>query len=337
MVGHRKKHLLVFLVVIALFLIFLYLDLAIAQIYMSPLDVLNGIFGTGEPIYTRIVREYTAPRTTMACFVGAGLGISGAVMQALFRNPMASPYILGLSSGASLGAAIGMLFPIAFLPVFLVSPILAFIFCLSTMMLVYSLAYVDGKVPTETLLLSGIAVGALISAVVSMLTYFSDERLADIVFWSMGNLSQYGWNNVLIAAPLIVLGIMFMMSRSRELNAMMISDANAKNLGVNVKAIRLEILVMASLVTAAGVAFVGVIGFVGLVVPHVMRILLGPNNRVLLPASALTGAMFLVACDYISRVIIPSQIVPVGIITAIIGAPYFVYLLRRRKSEVGWN
>ena len=335
MVGHRKKHLLVFLVVIALFLIFLYLDLAIAQIYMSPLDVLNGIFGTGEPIYTRIVREYTAPRTTMACFVGAGLGISGAVMQALFRNPMASPYILGLSSGASLGAAIGMLFPIAFLPVFLVSPILAFIFCLSTMMLVYSLAYVDGKVPTETLLLSGIAVGALISAVVSMLTYFSDERLADIVFWSMGNLSQYGWNNVLIAAPLIVLGIMFMMSRSRELNAMMISDANAKNLGVNVKAIRLEILVMASLVTAAGVAFVGVIGFVGLVVPHVMRILLGPNNRVLLPASALTGAMFLVACDYISRVIIPSQIVPVGIITAIIGAPYFVYLLRRRKSEVG--
>jgi iron complex transport system permease protein len=336
-VGHRKKHLLVFLVVIALFLIFLYLDLAIAQIYMSPLDVLNGIFGTGEPIYTRIVREYTAPRTTMACFVGAGLGISGAVMQALFRNPMASPYILGLSSGASLGAAIGMLFPIAFLPVFLVSPILAFIFCLSTMMLVYSLAYVDGKVPTETLLLSGIAVGALISAVVSMLTYFSDERLADIVFWSMGNLSQYGWNNVLIAAPLIVLGIMFMMSRSRELNAMMISDANAKNLGVNVKAIRLEILVMASLVTAAGVAFVGVIGFVGLVVPHVMRILLGPNNRVLLPASALTGAMFLVACDYISRVIIPSQIVPVGIITAIIGAPYFVYLLRRRKSEVGWN
>ena len=326
-----------FLVVIALFLIFLYLDLAIAQIYMSPLDVLNGIFGTGEPIYTRIVREYTAPRTTMACFVGAGLGISGAVMQALFRNPMASPYILGLSSGASLGAAIGMLFPIAFLPVFLVSPILAFIFCLSTMMLVYSLAYVDGKVPTETLLLSGIAVGALISAVVSMLTYFSDERLADIVFWSMGNLSQYGWNNVLIAAPLIVLGIMFMMSRSRELNAMMISDANAKNLGVNVKAIRLEILVMASLVTAAGVAFVGVIGFVGLVVPHVMRILLGPNNRVLLPASALTGAMFLVACDYISRVIIPSQIVPVGIITAIIGAPYFVYLLRRRKSEVGWN
>ena len=306
MVGHRKKHLLVFLVVIALFLIFLYLDLAIAQIYMSPLDVLNGIFGTGEPIYTRIVREYTAPRTTMACFVGAGLGISGAVMQALFRNPMASPYILGLSSGASLGAAIGMLFPIAFLPVFLVSPILAFIFCLSTMMLVYSLAYVDGKVPTETLLLSGIAVGALISAVVSMLTYFSDERLADIVFWSMGNLSQYGWNNVLIAAPLIVLGIMFMMSRSRELNAMMISDANAKNLGVNVKAIRLEILVMASLVTAAGVAFVGVIGFVGLVVPHVMRILLGPNNRVLLPASALTGAMFL-------------------------------YLLRRTKSEVGWN
>lgn len=335
--GHRKKHLLVFLVVIALFLIFLYLDLAIAQIYMSPLDILNGIFGTGEPIYTRIVREYTAPRTTMACFVGAGLGISGAVMQALFRNPMASPYILGLSSGASLGAAIGMLFPIAFLPAFLISPILAFIFCLSTMMLVYSLAYVDGKVPTETLLLSGIAVGALISAVVSMLTYFSDERLADIVFWSMGNLSQYGWNNVLIAAPLIVLGIMFMMSRSRELNAMMISDANAKNLGVNVKAIRLEILVMASLVTAAGVAFVGVIGFVGLVVPHVMRILLGPNNRVLLPASALTGAMFLVACDYISRVIIPSQIVPVGIITAIIGAPYFVYLLRRRKSEVGWN
>ncbi|NLB70069.1 MAG: iron ABC transporter permease [Lentisphaerae bacterium] len=320
-----------------LFLIFLYLDLAVAQIYMSPLDVLDGIFGTGESIYTIIVRNYTAPRVVMACFVGAGLAISGAVMQALFRNPMASPYILGLSSGASLGAAIGMLFPIAFLPVFITTPLLAFIFCLGTMLLVYSLSYVGGKVPTETLLLSGIAVGALISAIVSALTYFSDERLSDIVFWSMGSLSQYGWENVLIAAPLVVIGVVFMISRSRELNAMMISDANAKNLGVNVKSVRLELLVMASLVTAASVAFVGVIGFVGLVVPHVMRILLGPDNRLLLPSTILAGAMFLVACDYISRIILPSQVLPVGIITSLIGAPYFIYLLRRRKNEVGWN
>jgi iron complex transport system permease protein len=274
----------------------------------------------------------------MGCFVGAGLGIAGAVMQAVFRNPMASPYILGLSSGAALGAAIGMTVTIPFLPTMLLVPLLAFVTCMATLFLVYSISRVGGRVPTETLLLAGIAVGSFLTALVSLLTYLAENQMQGIIYWTMGNLTNATWDNILIVAPLMFAGCILMVTCSRDLNAMMLGDAHALDLGVEVSKVRIQLLVASALVTAAAVAFVGVIGFVGLVVPHILRIVMGPNNRVLLPASLLGGAAFLLMCDYISRVIAPNiGILPIGIITSLIGAPYFIYLLRRRRSEVGWD
>lgn len=334
----RVRVLSVFVVLFVILFISILLDLTQAFYPLSLSEAFWAIFGKGDSVDVLVVQQVNGPRVVMGCLVGAGLGISGAVMQALFRNPMASPYILGLSSGASFGAAFAMMFTIPFIPEILAIPLMAFLACMGTMFLVYSISRVGGKVPTETLLLSGIAVGSLFSALVSLLTYISGEKMEGIVFWSMGNLTQSGWNNTLVVAPLIIIGGVLMIARSRELNAMMLGDSHAKDLGVNVKNVRLEMLIASALVTAAAVAFVGVIGFVGLVIPHILRIVLGPDNRVLLPASIVGGMAFLILCDYLSRTLFTSiGTLPIGILTSLVGAPYFIYLLRRRKNEVGWN
>ncbi|MDD1772706.1 MAG: iron ABC transporter permease [Methanomassiliicoccales archaeon] len=334
----RRRTFSVFAVTFLILFIFLILDLSQAFIPLSFEDAFWALLGQGSDTNITIVQQMNLPRVIMTILVGAGLGIAGAVMQALFRNPMASPYILGLSSGASLGAAIGLTFTVSWLPSLLLTPLLAFITCMATLFLVYTISNVGGRVPTETLLLSGIAVGSLLSALVSLLTYVAGDQMSGIVYWTMGNLTNAGWDNIIIVAPLMFAGCFIMVSSSRDLNAMMLGDAHALDLGVEVKKVRLQLLVASALVTAAAVAFVGVIGFVGLVVPHILRIVMGPDNRALLPASLVGGAAFLMMCDYISRVIAPSiGILPIGIVTSLIGAPYFVYLLRRRRDEVGWS
>ena len=334
----RRRTTTVFATLFLILFFFMVLDLTQAFIPLTFQEAFWALLGRGTEINEIIVWRMNLPRVMMAICVGAGLGIAGAVMQALFRNPMASPYILGLSSGASVGAAIGLTFPLPFLPPMFAIPLLAFVTCMATLFLVYSISSVGGKVPTETLLLAGIAVGSLLSALVSLLTYMAGEQMAGIVYWTMGNLTNAKWENFFVVGPLIFAGSMIMVSSSRDLNAMMLGDAHAQDLGVEVKSVRLQLLVASALVTAAAVAFVGVIGFVGLVVPHILRIVMGPDNRALLPASIVGGAAFLLMCDYISRVIAPSiGILPIGIVTALIGAPYFIYLLRRRRSEVGWD
>jgi len=334
----RRRTITVFAATSLMLFIFMILDLTQAFIPLSFEDAFWAMFGQGSDTSIIIVQRYNMPRVIMTCLVGAGLGISGAVMQALFRNPMASPYILGLSSGASLGAAIGITYTISWLPSLIMTPLLAFITCMATLFLVYFISNVGGRVPTETLLLAGIAVGSLLSALVSLMTYLAGEEMSGIVYWTMGNLTNSTWDYIIIVAPLIVAGCIIMVSCSRDLNAMMLGDAHAQDLGVEVKKIRLQLLIASALVTAAAVAFVGVIGFVGLVVPHILRIIMGPDNRALLPASLVGGAAFLMMCDYISRVIAPSiGILPIGIVTSLIGAPYFVYLLRRRRNDMGWN
>lgn len=334
----RKRIFIVFLTLSIIILVFMVLDLAQAFIPLSFVDAFWALFGVGSETDIIIVQRMNLPRVVMACLVGSGLGIAGAVMQAVFRNPMASPYILGLSSGASLGAAIGMAVTVSFLPMMLMVPLLAFVTCMGTLFLVYFISRIGGRVPTETLLLAGIAVGSFLSALVSFMTYLAGEQMQGIVYWTMGNLTNATWENIIIVAPLMFAGCVLMMTCSRDLNAMMLGDAHAMDLGVEVKKVRVQLLVASALATAAAVAFVGVIGFVGLIIPHILRIVMGPDNRALLPASLLGGAAFLMMCDYISRVIAPSiGIVPIGIITALIGAPYFIYLLRRRRSEMGWD
>lgn len=300
-------------------------------------EVWNIITGNGTEGQSIIMRD-NIERVTIGVFVGAGLAICGTAMQAVFRNPLASPYILGLSSGASVGAALSMLFTIPFIPALISTPIMAFATCFLTMILVYSMAKVGGSVKTESLILAGVAVSSLLSAVVSFLTFIAGDKLAGIVFWSMGDLSGANMDEIAISAPIIVACALILMTQAKSLNAMMLGDAHAMDLGVDVRKSRLLVLILTTLIVAAAVSFVGVIGFIGLVIPHILRILLGPDNRVIMPLSMVAGASFILICDYISRILVPMEgTLPIGVTTAIIGAPVFIYLLLRRKKEVGWT
>lgn len=324
------------LIVIMIFSILL--DLSWAQKPLSLSDVWYALIGEGTWANNIIVNQINAPRVVFGLFVGAGLAVTGGVMQAIFRNPLASPYILGLSSGASLGAAIAILFSISFIPLALAQPLLAFVFCFGTMFLVYSMSRIGGDVRTETLILAGVAVSSLISAIVSFLTYIApSEKMGDIVFWTMGSLSKITWSEMTFAIPLIVVGMVIMLTQAKNLNAMMLGDAHAMDLGVDVKKVRLSLLFISSLVVAASVAFVGAIGFIGLVIPHIFRLLLGPDNRYILPLSAFGGSTFILLCDYVAHMVAPYYgVLPIGIVTALIGAPFFIYLLCTKKKEVGW-
>ena len=321
----------------SLFLIFsMMLSMSRGAIDISPWEIFSILFTGGDDLKSKVIWQLRFPRTLMALFVGAGLAVSGVAMQGLFRNPMASPFILGLSSGAAFGAALAMVFGIAILPGYLAIPSMAFAFCLLTLLLVYNIARVGGRVPVETLLLAGIAVGAFFSALVNLMTYLAGEELQGIVFWMMGDLTQFGWSDVRVVAPMVLAGAAIIMYYSRDLNAMMLGDNHAQNLGIEVAKVRVYLLIACALATAAAVAFVGIIGFVGLVIPHVMRLLVGPDHRILIPTSILAGGAFLILADVIARWVLEPQVLPIGIITALIGAPYFVYLLRRRRKEVGW-
>lgn len=338
---NKEKRVRVFVAIIALVIITTFavlLDLSWANWSLSLSDVIEVLLGGGSSVNRTIVLSINLPRVVMAVFVGSGLAVSGAVMQALFRNPMASPYILGLSNGAALGAAIGMVFTISFIPVIIAVPALAFIFCFGTMMIVYSLSRIGGNTQTETLLLSGIAVSAFLSALVSLMTFLAGDEMEGIVFWTMGSLSKASWSNLMLVIPIIAMGIVIMSTMSKQLNAMMLGDAHAMDLGVDVRKVRFLLIICSTLVVAAAVSFVGVIGFVGLVIPHIVRLIVGPDNRILIPLTAFAGACYLIICDYIAHSLSGiTGVLPIGIITALIGGPYFIYLLRRRKHEVGWN
>lgn len=301
-------------------------------------EVIDALMGRGTWSSEIIVRDINAPRVVIGIFVGAGLAVTGAAMQAVFKNPLASPYILGLSSGASLGAAASMLFAIPFIPAAITTPVTAFITCFLTMVLVYTMSRSGGVVKTETLILSGVAVSSLLSALVSFLTFIAGEKLEGIVFWSMGNLGNADWNEIMFAAPIITVASLFLITQAKSLNVLMLGDVHAMDLGVDVRRTRLFILIMTTVVVAAAVSFVGVIGFIGLVIPHILRILLGPDNRIIMPLSMIAGSCFILICDYLTHVIAPYYgTLPIGVVTSLIGAPLFIYLLIRRKKEVGWN
>lgn len=333
----KTKVTLVVAILLAAFGVLTYLQLIYAPLWWLSFEDVLMAFLSDDSVYHVIVVHINATRVVMGLLVGGALAVSGAVMQALFRNPMASPYILGLSSGASLGAATAMLFVATSAALMITVPLFAFLACMGTMFLVYGLARVGNETHMETLLLSGIAIGALLQALVSLLTYMAGDQIADIVFWGMGNITGSRWPQIAMVIPLVIIGVSVAMYYSKEINAMMMGDAHAMNLGVDVKKIRLILLIFISMLTAAAVCFVGTIGFVGLVIPHIMRILIGPDNKTLIPLSFLAGGVFLVGCDYAAHILAQSiGILPVGILTSLIGAPYFIYLLRRRKREVGW-
>jgi iron complex transport system permease protein len=279
-----------------------------------------------------IVWDLRLPRILAGMLVGAGLGCAGTVFQALLRNPMADPYIIGTAAGASLGAVAALLVPAAlpfavagWLGLGLVQ-LLAFAGGLATVLVVYAVARGQAGTPVVTLLLAGYAVSSLLAAGVAMLMFVSGDRLAAVVSWLLGSLGGASWARLAFAGPLIAVSFSLLVVRWRGLNALLLGEQQAAFLGLDVEREKRILTALAALATSAGVAISGTIGFVGLVVPHLLRLAFGPDHRLLLPASMVYGAALLVLADVGARML---GGIPVGVLTALIGAPFFLWLLRR--------
>jgi iron complex transport system permease protein len=273
-----------------------------------------------------IVTRIRLPRIALGAIVGFALALAGAVMQGFFRNPMADPSIIGVSSGAAVGA-------VAFIVLPLSGPFgragFAFVGALVAAFAVYAIATEGGRTPVATLLLAGIAIQTFLGAVISFLLLQAGDDLETAVYWLMGHLHDSTWGRVRLALPVVAVFFVVLLAYARDLNVLLLGEADAHTLGVEVERTKRVLLATSSVVTAAAVAVAGVIGFVGLIVPHMMRLVVGPDHRILLPTSALAGAVFLVATDTAARSG-PTEL-PVGIVTAALGAPFFLYLLRKRE------
>ena len=297
--------------------------------------LLHRVFGldlarTWSPAAETIVFDLRLPRVLSAMLVGMGLAVAGATFQGLLRNPLADPYVLGTASGAALGAAIAVLIPVRVLVLeFGLLHGLAFVGALVAVFTVYRLSRIGGMSPLTGLLLTGYAVGSLLAAGLAMAMYMSGAGLRQIFSYLLGGFDASSWLRLAAAAPLIILPTIAIAARARALNGLLLGEEAAVHLGVDVRRERAILLALGSLITAAAVAISGLIGFVGLVVPHVVRLLVGPNARLVVPLAWLFGASFLVVADLIAR--IPGEL-PVGIVTAVIGAPFFLALLRRARG-----
>ncbi len=278
----------------------------------------------------KIIMNIRAPRVLMALFTGAGLAISGVTFQGLFKNPMGDPFVLGVSSGAALGATIGLIFNLEKNNYILIT-LLAFGGAVVTLMLVYNVARVGNKIPIEILLLSGIAISFLCNSLISLIMILKKEAMDKIIYWTLGSLNTSSYKQVLLIVPIVVLGSLFIYRRYKDLNILSIGEEDAYSLGVEVEKVKKELIIISSLIVAALVSVTGIIGFVGLIIPHIARMIVGSNHRELIPFSFILGALFLVVCDTISRVIIAPGELPVGAVTALLGAPYFIYLLWKKK------
>ncbi len=282
-----------------------------------------------------ILFDIRLPRIVLAGLIGAALSIAGATYQGLFRNPLADPYLIGAAQGAALGAVIGFLMPFEFSAMgFGVIPVLAFAGAILSVTVVYILARVGKTVPVTTLILAGVALGALWGAIYSYLIIISGDKIQPIIFWIMGSFSLSDWSEVAVVLPYIAVGIIVILLYSRSLNVMQLDEEQAKQLGINVERTKLILLAASTLITAAAVSFVGTIGFVGIIIPHAVRLIWGPDHRFLLPLSVLSGAIFLILADIVARTVMAPTEIPIGIITAICGVPFFLYLLRRRKGII---
>jgi iron complex transport system permease protein len=287
---------------------------------------------TWSDVDLTIVTLYRLPHVMTAIMVGSALAMAGAAFQSLFRNPLADPGIVGTSAGASLGAVIALTLPIQveWLGYGLVS-LAAFVGALLTMFLVYALARVGSSLPSTTLLLAGFAVTATLNAAAAMVEMLSD-RLREMYVWLLGSLDLTTGTQLLAAVPVLAVGMIGLLVLAGDLNVLLLGDEQSHYLGLNVSQRRLLILILGSLLTSIAVALGGLIAFVGLLVPHIARLLFGANHRLLLPASALIGAILLVIVDTVAHVVMAPQVLPIGLITALLGAPWFLVLLRRKKG-----
>ena len=304
----------------------------VASIVLSPAGLDLADFGRTEQL---VVEQIRLPRIVVGALVGMALGVAGATMQGLFRNPMADPGIIGVSAGGAVGAVVAIATGMAGL-FFLALPTFAFVGALGAAFLVYGIAAVGGRFSMATLLLAGVAVNAFLGAIVSAIIILlpDNEALREILFWLAGGLDSRSWEHVQVSAPLIVGGTAVVLLMARDLNLLTLGDDEARSMGVRVGAARVTLLAASALATGAAVAVSGTIAFVGLVTPHVLRLMLGPDHRVLVPMSAAGGAVFVIVADTVARTIVQPAEFRVGVLTAFVGAPFFILLLIRNKRRV---
>lgn len=343
-ISTRKKGLVLVLLLVVLLLLILYSAKA-GTVHVSVQDIIWSFTGhpDADSMTSYILQQVRFPRIIMAVLTGISLAVAGVIMQAILRNPLASPFTLGVSSGASFGAALAIVLGTSLFGIeqvirsarWLIA-VNAFLFGCLAVFFVYGIARLKNS-STTVLLLAGVAIGHLFSSGVSALKYFSNnEALKDLVVWLMGGFWGANWGVISMLAPCIGVVLLILMAYSWDLNVLGMGEEVAKTAGVRVKQMRLITLLSVTFIASATIAFSGVIGFIGLVAPHISRMLIGVDHRFLIPASCLTGAILLLVSDTLARTILSPIEIPVGIITSIIGAPFFIYLLVKKRRDY-WN
>jgi len=334
-------------IIIAVFagLAVIVLGIALGSVYIPPGDIFRIIghraFGVPlpahiEPAAVTILWNLRFPRALLAFIVGGALSVSGAVMQSVLRNPLASSYTIGVSSGASLGACLVILYGVGVSAAGAFAlPLAGFAFGLGTIILALAFASrVDGQMQNNTVILAGMVFSLFVNALTTLLMALSREGMQRLIFWQMGSFSMRDWQAVFILAPVAVAGAVFIMRYSRELDIMTFGEEPAKAMGVNLGRVKWILLITSAALTGSMIAFVGVIGFVDLAAPHIVRKIFGSSHRFVIPMSAVVGGAFMVVCDLAARTVVSPSELPVGVVTAMIGAPFFAYIfLRGRKKD----
>ncbi len=313
------------------------LSLAIGSVFISPVELWKILRGLGDETFTFIIWQIRLPRTILVALTGAALSGSGAAYQGLFRNPLADPFLIGVASGAGLGAVIAMSiqWPYSFWGLMAI-PMSAFIAALITVFIVYFLARVGQTIPTTNLILAGVAFSSFATSLTSFLMLRSTSEVRRALGWLLGGASQAGWTAILAILPYIIIGLGILLINGHRFNLLQFGDDQAQQLGLNVTRTKTILLIAASLATAAAIAFSGIIGFIGLVVPHILRLWFGGDYRRLIPLSIIGGASALLVSDVVARIVLAPQEIPVGIITSLVGAPFFLWVLRTAKNQGYW-
>jgi len=307
-----------------------YIHMPASEVLSILLARVSDSFSLGlDPTHQAVIMDVRLPRVLTAALVGGALAMAGAIFQAILLNPLADPYTLGVSSGAAFGAALALIANLTTLGGYSV-PMFAFAGALAAVFAVLSLAATDRNYAANSLILAGVIVSAILSAGIGFIKYLADEQVSVIIFWLMGSFAARTWSNVALVLVATVITLLAALYYGRDLNIMSLGLRSSDSLGVDTARTRKVLLVIASLVTAVSVSVSGIIGFIGLIIPHLMRFIIGPDNRKLIPASCLAGACLLLAADTISRAVLPRE-VPIGVLTALIGGPFFCLIFKQKQ------
>ncbi len=287
-----------------------------------------------DPSFPFVILEVRLPRIITASLVGGGLAVAGCVFQSLLQNPLADPYTLGISSGAAFGASIALFLNMIgiLLPTPYLIPLCAFIGGLATLYAVFALSAPSARLSPNSLILSGIIISAILSAGISFIKFMADEQVNAIIFWIMGSFIGKSWSDVFLLILLVLPSAIFIYAHSRELDIMTFGERASDSLGIDSRVVRKRLLITSSLATAACVSVSGIIGFVGLIVPHLVRMIVGPGNKLLIPCSFLLGSILMLGADTVTRVVLPTEL-PIGVLTALIGGPVFCYIFRKTQQK----